>query len=497
MLQKYINFIKGISVNWFGRIGVILTTSSFISFILIQLGWITGILNNAYIGLITYLMFPSLFILGLILIPAGWFLYRRTTGKTTNELLNERFDPKDLKTEIFGSSTFLMILFLTSINILFMGGASIRMLHFMDQPRFCGTACHSVMNPEWTTYNVSPHARVKCVQCHVGEGFHALLNSKINGMWQMVSITFSLYEKPIPTPIHQLRPARETCEKCHWPEKFYGNRLKTILHYSNDYFSVPVYTTLNLKIDTEKAAQKSGIHWHIGKENEVRYTSADDKRKKIIWVESKKPDGTFIRYNNIYTFKNDTEAKYVRTMDCVDCHNRATHIYENPESALDKSIHRGLIDRSLPYIRRESLTALTRDYSGSEYAVKEISNHLHGFYSRNFPDLSKSKFESINEVVKVLSNIYKKNIHPQMNITWGSYPSFIGHKNDSGCFRCHNENLIDRYGQTIPYDCTLCHSILANGDSDPLKYLKQPSESDPDYPMQLFLGNEFLKSLYE
>ncbi len=171
------------------------------------------------------------------------------------------------------------------------------MLHFMDSAEFCGTACHSVMNPEWTTYQASPHARVACVECHVGEGVGALVNSKLNGAWQMVSATFDLYERPIPTPVHQLRPARETCEKCHWPSKFYGSRLQTRIAYENDEASTPRYTTLNLKIDAG-AAGDTGVHWHISPGKEVRYASVDDEREEMIWVESLQPDGNVRRFVN-------------------------------------------------------------------------------------------------------------------------------------------------------------------------------------------------------
>jgi hypothetical protein len=135
-----------------------------------------------------------------------------------------------------------MVLMLTILNLAIFGAASARMLHFMDSAKFCGTACHSVMNPEWVTYQQSPHAHVQCVECHVGEGMGALIDSKINGMWQVISLNFNLYERPIPTPVHNLRPARETCEKCHWPDFFIGNRVKTFPHYG--WIHCPLLVTL-------------------------------------------------------------------------------------------------------------------------------------------------------------------------------------------------------------------------------------------------------------
>ncbi len=208
MLQKYQNFIRGVSVNKIGKIGVVLTTSSFISFLLFEIARLLGILTNSYIGLITYLLFPTLFLVGLSLIPFGWLSYKRQRGKSAQELLNETFEKEEVKAGIFGSKLFVTIVMFTLLNVIFIGGASVRMLGFMDTPIFCGTTCHTVMNPEWVTYQQSPHAKVKCVECHVGEGVDALVSSKLNGVRQMVFASFNLYNKPVPTPVHQLRPAR-------------------------------------------------------------------------------------------------------------------------------------------------------------------------------------------------------------------------------------------------------------------------------------------------
>lgn len=190
LFERYIRFIRGVSVNRIGRIGVILATSSFVTFIFLELARLSGVLANAYIGLITYLLLPVVFVVGLILIPIAWRQRRRQTGKSTRELLRDRFGATELEGGRFGSRLVLSIAILTLVNVLFMIAASSRMLVFMDKPKFCGTACHSVMNPEWVTYQQSPHARVKCVECHVGEGVDALIDSKLNGTWQMISVTF-------------------------------------------------------------------------------------------------------------------------------------------------------------------------------------------------------------------------------------------------------------------------------------------------------------------
>nr|MBN2276598.1 NapC/NirT family cytochrome c [candidate division Zixibacteria bacterium] len=494
IIDKFTHFIRGLTVNWCGRAGVILTTSAFIIFILLEAARMVGLLTNAYVGLITYLLFPALFIIGLLLIPVGWRIYRKKTGRRTRELLSERFDPEANQAGMAGSGVFRTIAILTLINILFMGGASVQMLHFMDRPNFCGTACHSVMNPEWVTYQDSPHARVRCVECHVGEGIGAAIDAKLNGVWQMISVTFNLYERPIPTPVHNLRPARETCEKCHWPDKFYGNRLKTIFKYDHDENSTPCYTTLALKVDAGLKNKKAGIHWHTSETNEVHYASVDDKRKDMIWVGVLRPDGSYHRYFNDNLKDAPVSYGNIRTLDCVDCHNRATHIYEDPEKALDDRMRLGLFNVSWPYFKREALTAITRNYATQKAALRGIADHLEGFYSRAYPQKYGSGRVSLDTNIIVLREIYRRNIHERMNIKWGSYANNIGHRGNGGCFRCHNDELRDDSGRTISFDCALCHSVLANNESNPFYYLIPADTSDRNFEMHKYLRDEFFNS---
>ena len=497
MFRRYINFIRGVSVNAVGKTGVLLTTSSFVTFVVLELARIVGVLTNAYIGLITYLLFPFLFVVGLILIPFGWRKYRRTTGMATRDLLNRQFQPQETQAGFFGSRLFMSISILTLVNVIFLFVASSRMLEFMDEPVFCGTACHSVMNPEWVTYQQSPHARVKCVECHVGEGAQALLDSKLNGMWQMISLTFNLYERPIPTPVHQLRPARETCEKCHWPEKFYGNRLKEITRYKEDEQSTPQYTTLALKVDAGVRAASGGIHWHVAEENQVRYASVDDKRDEMLWVEVRSENGEFKRYtNDNLTKPEDSTREFVRTMDCIDCHNRATHIYEWPDDALDKRITLGLLDRSLPFIKQQGMKAITNEYPDSTAAMAGIANQINSFYQREHPDIALSRSAGIDSAIAVLREVYNRNIHHGMNITWGTYASKIGHHDDEGgCFRCHDGSMVAEDGSRIDDDCTLCHSIIDYEADKPFEFAVGTNTLPIDSDMYRFLRTDFLRNV--
>mgnify|MGYP006278021989 CR=1 FL=1 len=492
--HKYVNFIRGVSVNPFGKWGVILATASFVTFILLELARLSGMLTNAYIGLITYMTLPAVFLVGLILIPIGWRRYRKSTGRSTRELLERRFDDAEVRERFFGSRLFLSIASLTLVNVLFLSLASSRMLQFMDQPVFCGTACHSVMNPEWVTYQDSPHARVRCVDCHVGEGVDALVDSKLNGLWQIISVTFDLLERPIPTPVHQLRPARETCEKCHWPAKFYGNRLRRIVRFRPDSTSTAVYTTLAVKVDAGRTAGERGIHWHIADQNQVRYASVNDEREEMIWVEMRQPDRSTKRYHNKRLVDPPPEQVQVRVMDCVDCHNRATHIYERPGDAIDQALALGRIDGSLPFIKRQALRAITASYPDSVAAMEGIANELHGFY-RRYDGGAGGREVAIDQAIDELRNIYNRNIHHEMKITWGTYPSHIGHRGTAGCFRCHNSDLVADDGSHIRDGCTLCHSIVAMESPNPFEYLQPLDSAGRDSVMQHYLRKEFEQAL--
>ncbi len=493
MLERFRRFVRGLSTNWAGTLGVVLTTSAFLLFLFMEAMRLLGLITNAYVGLISYLVLPMLFVVGLILIPIGWRRFRKAAGKPTDELLRERFSedlvqPKSL----LGSRLTGLIALLTLVNLFFLGIGGARMLHFMDEPVFCGTACHSVMHPEWETYQHSAHAHVKCVECHVGEGTDALIDAKLNGLWQMVSVTFNLYERPIPTPVDNLRPARETCEKCHWPEKFYGERVEVLPRHELDEETTQLYSTLVLKVGSGTGQQEETIHWHIASHNEVRFVSVDDEREQMRYVEVRQPSGEFWRYENQTITTEPKAGEEVRVLDCVDCHNRATHVYEDPERAIDERLASGELSRELPWIKARALEALTDHYPSTAAAMTGIRDGISAFYARHYRRATLSHQEAIESAVGVLQSTYRRNIHPRMNVFWGPYPDHSGHDEGGGCFRCHSGDLVDAYGNSIEHDCTLCHSILAFESQEPFAFLRGADPQARERRMQEYLRREFL-----
>jgi hypothetical protein len=231
----------------------------------------------------------------------------------------------------------------------------------------------------------------------------------------------------------------------------------------------------------------------VAAKNEVRYASRNDERERMLWVEARQPDGSFRRYQSTRRTPGSVEDREVRVFDCVDCHNRATHIYELPEDALDQALAVGRLDRSLPFVRKVSLKALLGSYPDGEAGAEGLANALRGFYRRLDPDLAASRMDDIDAAIAVLQGIYARNIHHGMNITWGSYPSHLGHRADGGCFRCHGADLEDAEGRRISDECTLCHSLLAYDEADPFAYLQEPPEKGPTKDQHTYLRDEFLE----
>ncbi|UCF66948.1 MAG: NapC/NirT family cytochrome c [Acidobacteriota bacterium] len=445
-------------------IGIAMTTTFAILIITMFVIQMLGYIGNPYIGILTYLVFPLFFVLGLVLIPIGVLRQRRRARRAQERGASApRFPIVDFNS---GHTRWLafVVLVLTVINAVIVTTATVQGVHVMDTPEFCGS-CHSVMQPEFTAYQNSPHSRVSCVACHIGPGADWFVKSKLSGAWQVVSTTLDLFPRPIPTPVHNLRPARDTCEQCHWPEKFVGDRLKVISEFEDDEENTELMTVVLLRVGGIEGRRAHGIHWHVARDIQVRYRS-DESREMIYDVELTQPDGT-VKVFNAPQEPEDEESLPWRVMDCVDCHNRPTHIYGLPKKEVAEAIKRGRISRELPFISRESVRALEQDYASHEEARERISAAITAFYGENFPELASSRADEIAEAGRVVGDIYSENVFPSMKVYWGTYPDHIGHEQSPGCFRCHDDEHATDAGETISQDCATCHSLLAWSESDP------------------------------
>jgi hypothetical protein len=349
------------------------------------------------------------------------------------------------------------------LNVVVLASATYKGVEIMESVEFCGLACHSVMEPEHTAFLHSPHSRLRCADCHIGPGADWFVKSKLDGAWQLVAVTFDLYPRPIPTPLHDLRPARDTCEQCHWPTKFVGEKLTVTRSYEEDEANTEMTTALLMKVGGAEEGQSHGIHWHVDPGVAIRYRS-DETREDIYEVEYTAVDGTVTTYADR---RAPEEGGVWRDMDCVDCHNRPSHIYQPPDKEIDRAIRDGLVDRSLPYVKRESLRIVDAEYASHEEAREQISAQLGAYYAENYPDIAGSRGEAIDAAGKALGDIYARNVFPQMKVWWNTYPNHIGHEQSEGCYRCHDRTMRTEDRVQISDDCENCHVVLAEREEDP------------------------------
>lgn len=457
------DFLMAVTRHPVSLLGAAITSASAAMFLTLFVAESLGVHGGPYLGIISFIVIPSLFVFGLALIPAGTWLQRRRVrlgGETAGFL--PIIDLNVNRTRNLA----LLVVALTMINVVVLAVATYKGIEVMETTAFCGQTCHSVMNPEFTTYQRSPHARVACVDCHIGPGADWFVKSKLSGSWQLVSVNLNLYPRPIPSPVHNLRPARETCEQCHWPNKFVGDRLKIITHYQDDEANTQVKTVLGVRVGGRQGTISQGIHWHVDPGVQIRYRS-DEKRENVYEIELSKADGTRKRFVGPEASTPAAKSEAWRIMDCVDCHNRPTHIYRMPQTELDRALEEGRIARSLPFVRREGLKALQLDYPSQEEARSKIGETIRGFYGANYPALVASAKDTIDAAATALSDIYCWNVFPSMNIRWGTYPNHIGHQYTPGCFRCHDGDHKAADGDAISQDCGTCHAVLAMDEPDP------------------------------
>jgi nitrate/TMAO reductase-like tetraheme cytochrome c subunit len=436
--------------------------------------------TNPYTGILTYLILPLAATMGVGIIVIGmiWEERRRRLRPDAPLLHLPRLDLNNKKHRMAVAGTFgalIALIFLMTLT-------GYRGYQFSNSVQFCGLTCHSVMKPEYTAYQNSPHARVACVDCHIGPGVGWSVKSKITGIYQIYSVMFNKYSRPIKTPIHNLRPAQETCEQCHWPSKFFGAQQKTFTHYlSNTENSLPWQIQMLIKIGggNPELGEASGIHWHMNIKNEVEYIATDERRNEIPWVRTTDPQGHVTEYMSTGNPLGPTDIPKhpMHRMDCVDCHNRPSHIFNPPARAVDSAITSGLMDRSLPYIKRESVRLLGGTYANEKEALQSISTDLPAFYQQQYPKIYKEKAASILQATQTLQILFKRNIFPEMKTDWRANLNHLSHLTSEGCFRCHDGAHKSSEGKIISNECTTCHTILAQGPPD--QVAKTPLHAQP------------------
>lgn len=453
--------------------GVVLTTLSGLLIVTFMVVELFGELENPYIGLFSYVFLPVIFILGLIEIPIGMLRRRRkllregTSEAEKSEYPTWNFnDPKIRKVAS-------IIIGLTAVNAVILGSSSFIAVEKMESVEFCGETCHTVMQPEHAAYQQSPHSRVSCVECHIGPGASWFVKSKLDGLRQVWHTAVDSYPRPVHTPLRTLRPARETCEQCHWPGKHHGDKLRTFVRHATNEENTPSYTAMLLKTGggSMDSGRHGGIHWwHIESDNVIRYVAGDDRRETVVWVELTTPDGevrTYTRDGEELPPQTEIDAQ-ARTMDCIDCHNRPTHLFNTPAKSVDWVLETHPELLTLPYYKRQATQSIEADYPTHAEGVNAVREAVTTFYRDEYPEFAADNHELVANGADYASRVFARTSFPEMKTNWETHPNHIGHDDFPGCWRCHDDEMATPDGKhVIPMDCENCHVFLVEDASEP------------------------------
>lgn len=428
---------------------------------------IFGGFSNSYSGLVTYIALPGLMFFGLFVAAIG--LMRARKREKRGELPADLpvIDFNQPRHRFLATSFALGGLILTALS----GFGSYKGYEYTESVQFCGTTCHNVMEPEYTAYQGSPHARVTCAGCHIGAGVDWYVKSKLSGSYQVYSTIFNKYERPIKTPIANLRPAKETCEQCHWPKHFFTQKVRTHDYFLSDEENTEHTTSMLVKIGGGEGAHAQGIHAHMYLDSTVSYYASDRERQVIPYVEMKDKNGKVTVFRDTTAKVNDADLKKenMRVVDCIDCHNRPTHIFRSAAQAVDTALSAGTIDKTVPEIKAKAVEVLDAKYATRPEALKKISDDLHAYYKETYASFMATGGPKLDAAIAAIQAIYKQNYFPEMRTDWRSHNDNLDHMRFNGCFRCHNDKLKSDTGKVISKDCRTCHTFVSQGKKGEVK----------------------------
>ena len=445
-------------------------------------------LSESNLGVFIYLILPGFLVMGLILLITGMILEKKRMRKyRTTEI--KHMPVVDLN-EKDSRRAFIVFTAATVVVLFFATYSGFEVYHYTESVKFCGTLCHEVMEPEHVAYQGSPHANVLCVECHVGSGSSWYVKSKLSGLYQVYAVLTKTYKRPIETPLHDLRPARETCERCHWPQKFYPRSIETIKAFLADSLNTEWDITLQMKTGPEYTdlGLKEGIHWHINPSVNIEYISDNDVRENI----------TYVKYTNMETgevniYRNPDNpvedsvltASEPRIMDCIDCHNRPSHRYDPPWVYFDRAMLQDEISREIPFVKQVSMGVLTRSFTDMDTALMTIRDHITDYYKTGYGDFYARNTALLDSSITAIQNAFSQNTFPRMKVSYDGYPDHIGHLEYEGCFRCHNDAFVSDSGRKISRDCNLCHTIVGQGKPDEMEYTSIRESLEFKHPIDI------------
>jgi len=420
--------------------------------------------SNPYLAIVGFMILPGIFGAGLVIVPVGMLIrllrLRRRARKHRLTFHLPRVDLNNTRTRaaVGGFLAFSIFVVLPVLAV-----SSYEGYHFTESTSFCGQVCHSVMEPQATAHASSPHARVTCANCHIGAGASWFVKSKVSGARQVLAVWFDTYSVPIPPAITELRPARETCETCHWPAMFYGSRYRERVYFSPDESNTRRVVRMLLKVGgaDRTIGRIEGIHMHMVTSARIEYVALDSNLQHIPWVRYTGQDG------QVRVYRSDGQPADAppppgirREVDCMDCHNRGAHHFRSPQKAVDLALNVGWIDPTLPYVKRQAVRALLSDWKDAATAELEIPAMLAAFYEQEFPAVARERAGAVRQAGLTVAGIYRRHFFPRMRVDWRTYPENVGHLESPGCFRCHDGLHVDADGHAIGSACDSCHDFL-------------------------------------
>ena len=444
--------------HWISMLGVALVTLAGLFWLLTLPLSVRGHASNPYSGLLIFIAIPAVFLAGLMLIPVGVALARRR--------IQARVDlDTDWKNAIRRAARFFVAM--SAINVVIVTQTTYRAVEHMETVQFCGQTCH-VMKPEFTAHAMTPpHQAVACEECHIAPGASGWFKAKFNGTNQLFAVMFNSHPRPIESAMEnqKLVSSADTCERCHAREKVIGSRLRTIASFKDDQENSRTDTVLMMLVG---GGSTGGIHGaHMGRGVHIRYAAEDKKRQTIPWFEYTTESGARKEYRATGATADSVRSLETFEMQCVDCHNRASHAFEDPGRAIDHELAAGRISQSLPYVKKTGLELIKANYQSEEEATKKIPAALTAFYQQKYADISARQAPSIASAGKVLATIYQRNVFPDLKVSWGTYPNNLGHTDFPGCFRCHDGDHATTAKETLSQDCDTCHNALAVDEKSP------------------------------
>ena len=440
--------------NWLSLTGSALATVGAILFLAFFFLDLAGFQGNPYFGIVSYLFLPALFVLGLLLIPFGLWRARRraAAGRPMHEWPVIDLSQRHVRHAVVG------VVALTCVNAAIIATATTESVEYVDSREFCTGVCHTPMEPEGVAHQRSVHASITCATCHVGPGAEGFVRAKLGGVRRLAAVVSGSYLRPIPAPVHDLPAAVGTCRGCHTPTKYVGDVVRRFPYYSDDEAVTEQVTTMTVRVGGGgwEAGGPGGIHWHASPQTRVEYIATGRNRETIPFVRVSDSKGVR-EYAVEGTTAEELAAGEQRVMDCTDCHNRAGHdIAATPDRAVDRALAQGVLPRTLPFVRREAIAALSAEYSDRVTADQGIAQRITTFYSQQSNLTSDPR---VTETIRAAQALHAGNVFPRMNVKWGTYPSNLGHTDVTGCFRCHDDLHKTKAGAAISQDCELCHRM--------------------------------------